>query len=103
MLNVQLNLLFLQKKYSQKIDEYYKTDETVGEIHTEFNIGYDWRDELHSEDLSDNHIQKIIRAILKQAILEEVHEVTFQREDEGFTVNFKKMAKFKTKGIFHPF
>ena len=44
----------------KKIDEYYKNDSTVGEIFTDTNSEYDWRDELHSEDLSDNHIQKII-------------------------------------------
>jgi len=83
----------------KKIDEYYKTDITVGEIFTTSeNTGYDWRDELHSEDLSDNHIQKIIRAILKQAILEDVHEVTFQREDDGFGVNFKKNGELLNKG-----
>lgn len=84
----------------KKIEEYYKTDATsVGEIFTNSeNIDYDWRDELHSEDLSDNHIQKIIRAILKQAILEGVHEVTFQRENDGFGVNFKKSGEIANKG-----
>lgn len=83
----------------KKIEEYYSSDVTVGEIFTNNeNSGYDWRDELHSEDLSDNHIQKIIRAILKQAILEGVHEVTFQREDDGFGVNFKKKGEISNKG-----
>lgn len=82
----------------KKIDEYYKTDITVGEIFTDNGTDYDWRDELHSEDLSDNHMQKIIRAILKQAILEGVHEVTFQREDDGFGVNFKKNGEILNKG-----
>lgn len=82
----------------KKIDEYYKTDITVGEIFTDNGTDYDWRDELHSEDLSDNHMQKIIRAILKQAILEGVHEVTFQREDEGLGVNFKKSGEILNKG-----
>ena len=82
----------------KKIDEYYKTDSTVGEIFTDINADYDWRDELHSEDLSDNHIQKIIRAILKQAIMEGVHEVTFQGEDSGFGVNFKKNGEIFNKG-----
>ena len=82
----------------RKIDELYKDDIIVGEIYTDKNAGYDWRDELHSEDLSDNHIQKIIRSILKQAILEEVHEVIFQREDSGFTVNFKKDGEILNKG-----
>lgn len=86
----------------KKIDEYYKEEEAVGEIYTEEGVEYDWRDELHSEDLSDNHIQKIIRAILKQAILEGVHEVTFQREDEGFTVNFKKNGEIQNKGNIPP-
>ena len=82
----------------KKIDEYYKTDITVGEIFTDNGTDYDWRDELHSEDLSDNHMQKIIRAILKQAILAGVHEVTFQREDDGLGVNFKKNGEILNKG-----
>ena len=45
----------------KKINEYYKDDENVGEIFTNNDIDYDWRDELHNEDLSDAHIQKIIR------------------------------------------
>ncbi len=91
-----------EKSILKKVDEYYKKDEAVGEIYTEDGVEYDWRDELHSEDLSDNHIQKIIRAILKQAILEGVHEVTFQREDEGFTVNFKKNGEIQNKGNIPP-
>lgn len=87
-----------EKSILKKIDELYETDAIVGEIFTENGIEYDWRDELHSEDLSDNHIQKIIRTILKQAILENVHEVTFQRENEGFGVNFKKNGEVLGKG-----
>ena len=84
----------------KKIDDCYKNNSTVGEIFTDSEyIGFDWRNELHSEDLSDNHIQKIIRAILKQAILETVHEITFQQEDEGLCVNFKKEGELFNKGI----
>lgn len=82
----------------KKIDELYKIDVTVGNISMDANVGYDWKDELHKEDLSDNHIQKIIRAILKQAILEDIHEVTFQGEDEGLGVNFKKQGELSNKG-----
>lgn len=83
----------------KKIEEYYKTDATVGDIFTsEENSGYNWLDELHSEDLSDSHIQKIIRAILKQAIIENVHEVSFQCEDAGLVVNFKKSGDLQNKG-----
>ena len=43
----------------KKIDEYYPNDTTVGEIYTSSQSeGFDWRDELHSEDLSDLHMQK---------------------------------------------
>ena len=82
----------------KKIDEYYKKDADVEEITTEENTDFDWRDELHSEDLSDKHIQKIIRAILKQAILENIHEVAFQHEDNGLVVNFKKNSEIQNKG-----
>ena len=82
----------------KKIDEYYKTDVVVGNILTGYETGYDWQEELHKEDLSDNHIQKIIRAILKQAILEDIHEVVFQGEDEGLVVNFKKQGEMLNKG-----
>lgn len=83
----------------KKIDEYYKTDVTVGNISTGYDTGYDWREELHKEDLSDDHIQKIIRAILKQAIVEDIHEVVFQGEDEGLGVNFKKQSEIINKGF----
>ena len=83
----------------KKIDEYYKADSVVEDIYTGTNIDFDWQDELHSEDLSDNHIQKIIRAILKQAILENVHEITFQGENDGLIVNFKQNGELHNKGI----
>jgi type II secretory ATPase GspE/PulE/Tfp pilus assembly ATPase PilB-like protein len=70
----------------------------MGEIFIDENAGYDWRGELHSEDLSDSHIQKIIRAILKQAIIENVHEVSFQCENSGFEVSFKQNGDITNKG-----
>lgn len=80
----------------EKIDEYYKTDVTVGNIETGYDTTYDWKEEL--QDLSDNHIQKIIRAILKQAIIEDIHEVVFQGDDEGLGVNFKHNGEMINKG-----
>lgn len=92
-------VLSSEENILKKIDEYYKFDVSVGNISTDANTGYDWQDELHREDLSDNHIQKIIRAILKQAILEGIHEVTFQGEEEGLGVNFKNHGELNNKGI----
>ena len=84
----------------KKIDEYYKTPNTVGEIRTEsVDSGYDWHEELHNDDLSDEHIQKIIRAILKQAILEEKHEVYFAHAEEGLNITFKQNGSVFEKGF----
>ena len=91
-------VLASEESILKAIDDYYKIDVNVGNISTETNSGYNWQDELHKEDLSDEHIQKIIRAILKQAIIEGIHEVTFQGEDEGLGVNFKKHGELMGKG-----
>lgn len=83
----------------KKIEEYYKTENTVGEIYTDNkNTDYDWREELHKEDLSEDHIQKVIRAILKQAILESVHEVYFEFVENGLGVNFKQNSEVLDRG-----
>lgn len=81
-----------------KIDNSYKIDVSVDNISTGLNVGYDWQEELHKQDLSDDHIQKIIRAILKQAILEDIHEIIFQGDDEGLGVNFKHNGELNNKG-----
>ncbi len=91
-------VLSSEESILKAIDEYYKFDVSVGNISTMSNSGYNWQDELHKEDLSDDHIQKIIRAILKQAIIEGIHEVTFQGEDDGLGVNFKKHGELNNKG-----
>ncbi len=84
----------------KKIDEYYRTPNTVGEIYTEtIETGYDWHEELHSDDLSDEHIQKIIRAILKQAILEDKHEVYFAHTEDGLEITFKQKGTSYEKGF----
>lgn len=83
----------------KKIEEYYKTDHTVGQIFIDENQAkFDWRDEIHSENLSEEHIQKIIRSILKQAILENVHELYFENTPNGLCVNFKKDGEISQKG-----
>ena len=83
----------------RKIDEYYKTGNTVGEIFTDEDaVAFDWRDELNSDDISEDHIQKIISAILKQAILENLHEISFTQEEDGLGVNFKSNDADSHKG-----
>lgn len=83
-----------------KIDEYYNTPDTVDKIYTAAgDYGFNWTDELHSEDLSEEHIQKIIRAILKQAIIENIHELYFEQSDAGLNLIFKQQNRFENKGV----
>ncbi len=91
-------ILSSEEAILKKIDEYYKFDTGLSNITTDDNIDYNWQDELHKEDLSDSHIEKILQAIFKQAILEKVHEITFQGEETGLGVLFKKQSALVHKG-----
>ncbi len=74
----------------KKIEEYYQTDNTVGEIYTNKSAkNYDWQDELHNGHLSDEHIPNLIRAILKHAITQDIHELFLEHTPNGLGVNFK--------------
>lgn len=82
----------------KKIEEYYTSSSSVGQIFIDENRPkYDWREVLNSEDLSsslsDEHIQKLIRAILKQAISEDIHELFFEHVPNGLSVTFRKDAQ----------
>ena len=46
-------------------------------------------EELHKEDSGEEHIQRVIRAILKQAIIEDIHELNFEQVEDGLKVIFK--------------
>lgn len=83
----------------KKIDEYYKVADTVDNITLSENVEeYDWTDELHKEDSGEEHIQRVIRAILKQAIIEEIHELNFEQVEEGLKVVFKQHGEIIDKG-----
>ncbi|MBQ9244707.1 Flp pilus assembly complex ATPase component TadA [bacterium] len=74
----------------KKIEEYYKSDSSVGQINIDNSqVKFDWREELHNDVLSDEHIQILIRAILKQAILNNIHELFFEHVPNGLSVNFR--------------
>ena len=51
---------------------------------------FNWVDELHKDDLSEEHLQNLFRGMLKQAIKEGVHELYFEHLTDELTVNFKK-------------
>lgn len=79
----------------KKIEEYYHSTSSVGQIFIDENRPkYDWREVLNNEDLSsslsDEHIQKLIRSILKQAISDDIHELFFEHVPNGLSVTFRK-------------
>lgn len=83
----------------QKIEEYYHSDNAVGQIFTNENkIKYDWREELHNESMSDEHIQLLIKAILKQAVSEGIHELFFEHVPNGLSVNFRSASEITPTG-----
>ncbi|MCQ2753494.1 MAG: Flp pilus assembly complex ATPase component TadA [bacterium] len=84
---------------TKKIDEYYNVADTVDDI-TIVNSGenFDWTDELHKEDSGEEHIPRVIRAILKQAIIEDIHELNFEQVEEGLKVVFKQNGEIVDKG-----
>ncbi len=83
----------------KKIEEYYKTDSSVGQINIDDNTAkFDWQEELQNDLLSEEHIQVLIRAILKQAILSNVHEMFFEHVPNGLSVNFRQGADIVNTG-----
>ena len=85
---------------TKKIDEYYKVADTVDNITfsstaEEFN----WTEEQHKEDSGEEHIQRVVRAILKQAIIEDVHELNFEQVEDGLKVVFKQNGEIMDKGV----
>ena len=84
----------------KKIDEYYKVADTVDNItlSDEETESFDWTEELHKEEAGEEHIQHLIRAILKQAIIEDVHELNFEQVEEGLKVVFKQEGEIVDKG-----
>ncbi len=74
----------------KKINEYYDLKGKVQDITTKEQSNYNWVDELHKEDLSEEHLQNLFRGMLTQAISEDVHELFFEHLQDSLTVNFKK-------------
>lgn len=88
-----------EKSILKKISEYYDTKGKVQDIETKTDPNFKWQDELHADSPDEEHLQNLFRAILKHAIKEDVHELYFENtEDEGLTVNFKRMTESYSTG-----
>ncbi len=83
----------------KKIEEYYNGGSSVGAINIETTESkFDWQEELHNDVLSDEHIQILIKAILKQAILNNIHEMYFEHVPNGLSVNFREGTEIINTG-----
>ena len=87
-----------QNSILKKINEYYDLKGKVQDIVTEKEADFRWIDELHSEDLSEEHLQNLFRGILKQAIKENIHELYFEHLTYSLTVYFKKQDEAYSTG-----
>lgn len=87
-----------QNSILKKINEYYDLKGKVQDIVTEKEAYFRWIDELHSEDLSEEHLQNLFRGILKQAIKENIHELYFEHLTDSLTVYFKKQDEAYSTG-----
>ena len=88
-----------EKSILKKINEYYDVKSKVDDIKLEDSKVYNWQEELHNDDLSSEHIQMLFRAVLKQAISQNVHELYFENTDDGLSVNFKCADKIVQTGV----
>lgn len=88
-----------EKSILKKINEYYDIKSKVEDINTDSSKNYHWQEELHNDDLSQEHIQVLFRAILKQAISQDIHELYFENIENGLSVNFKKPTEIIQTGI----
>ena len=88
-----------EKSILKKINEYYDVKTQVDDINLDNSKNYDWKDELHNDDMSEQYIKTLFRAILKQAISDNIHELYFESTQEGLSVNFKYSDKIKQTGV----
>ena len=88
-----------EKSICKKINEYYDVRQSVGNIDSKESINIDWQEELHNDDMSQEHIQGLFRSILRQAIAQDIHELIFENDEEGLAINFKKGNEIIETGI----
>lgn len=81
----------------EAINKFYSSQ---GVKENKFDAGesFDWRDELNSGIINEFQAEKIINAIIFQALSEEVYELILENSNEGKTIKFKKRNKIFEKG-----
>lgn len=92
-------VLSAENSILKKIEKYYETNNTMGQIHIdESSKKINWQDNLSNQNLSDENIQILIKNIIEQALIENIHELFFEYTQNGLSVNFKQNHESRLVG-----
>lgn len=93
-------VLSSEKAILNKIEKYFETSNTVGQIvmEKEHYETHKWQDTLHTTNVSDENTTELIRSIVTEAISKNVHELFFEVCQDGLNVNFKKEFDIENTG-----
>ncbi len=92
-------ILGTEKKHSQKkLMSIMSFREKFRILKPKLTLIFKWQDELHNDEPDEEHLQNLFRAILKHAIKDDTHELYFEHNEEGLSVNFKKMGEIYSTG-----
>lgn len=86
-----------ERLISEVVEKFYSIKDTEENKITEKNE-FDWRDELNSGIVNEFQAEKVINAIVFQAISEEAYEIILENTIEGKFVKFKKDSKLIERG-----
>jgi type IV pilus assembly protein PilB len=81
----------------ESIDKFYSGKTTSEISEKDFNI--DWKTELNSGIINEFQAEKIINAIIFQAVAEDVYEIAIENTFEGKIVKFKKGNQYEETGV----
>jgi type IV pilus assembly protein PilB len=89
-----------EESIMEAIDKYYKDDSVGKIIVSEDEENFDWTEELHNSGMltNDEHTRALIRAILRQAVIKNIHEVIFEHGENGLSVKFRTPSEIVTTG-----
>lgn len=92
-------VLSAESSILKKIEKYYETNNTMGQIHiNESQKKINWQESINNQNLSEENIQVLIKNIIEQALVENVHELFFEYTPNGLSVNFKVNHENKNVG-----
>jgi len=85
-----------ERQILESVENYYFSK--AAKITRNEGLVIDWREELHEETPDIKQAERIINSIVSQALLENVFEIIFENNNEGLSVEFKKIEGVEKKG-----